>query len=51
MRCIFITHIHGDHQLGVLKIMLERDVLLPKEGHSDLTLSVITPYPKMKWML
>ena len=25
---VFITHIHGDHQLGILKIMLERDRLL-----------------------
>jgi ribonuclease Z len=24
-RCVFITHIHGDHQLGILKIMYERD--------------------------
>ena len=35
--------------------MLERDVLLPEKDesidHSDLTLSVITPYPMMKWML
>lgn len=22
---VFITHIHGDHQLGILKIMHERD--------------------------
>lgn len=26
--CVFITHIHGDHQLGVLKILHERDLLL-----------------------
>tara|TARA_B110000285_G_scaffold73910_1_gene85215 strand:- start:653 stop:811 length:159 start_codon:yes stop_codon:yes gene_type:complete len=25
MQFVFITHIHGDHQLGILKIMNERD--------------------------
>ena len=24
-RVVFITHIHGDHQLGILKILHERD--------------------------
>jgi ribonuclease Z len=28
-RIVFITHIHGDHQLGILKIMHERDLLNP----------------------
>ena len=28
LRVTFITHIHGDHQLGILKIMTERDKLL-----------------------
>lgn len=27
-RIVFITHIHGDHQLGILKLMSERDKLL-----------------------
>ena len=27
MRAVVITHIHGDHQLGVLKILAERDKL------------------------
>jgi len=30
---VFITHIHGDHQLGVLKFLCERDKLL-KERYS-----------------
>lgn len=24
-KIVFITHIHGDHQLGILKLMQERD--------------------------
>jgi ribonuclease Z len=34
MRGVFITHIHGDHQLGVIKIMLERDRLIDAQGTS-----------------
>jgi ribonuclease Z len=28
LRVVFITHIHGDHQLGIIKILAERDRLL-----------------------
>lgn len=28
LRVVFITHIHGDHQLGIIKIMAERDKLI-----------------------
>jgi ribonuclease BN (tRNA processing enzyme) len=51
-RVVFITHIHGDHQLGVIKIMLERDLLmqaLPVEQRT--TLYIVTPSPMMDWML
>jgi ribonuclease Z len=32
MRIVFITHIHGDHQLGIIKIMAERDKLVDLYG-------------------
>jgi ribonuclease BN (tRNA processing enzyme) len=34
---IFITHIHGDHQLGVIKIMYERDKILKSMGAEALS--------------
>ena len=34
LKAVFITHIHGDHQLGIIKIMLERDKLLEAQGAS-----------------
>ena len=42
---MFITHIHGDHQLGVLKILSERE----KAGATD-SIYVITPSPMLEWM-
>jgi ribonuclease BN (tRNA processing enzyme) len=45
----FITHIHGDHQLGILKIMYERDLLLEKFDPLN-KLYVVTPTPMMSWM-
>ena len=27
LRVVYITHIHGDHQLGIVKIMAEREKL------------------------
>lgn len=50
-RVVFITHIHGDHQLGILKIMKERDQLLSQMPEDKRTkLYIVTPTPMMKWM-
>lgn len=49
MRVIFITHIHGDHQLGVIKIMVERDKLIEKFDENN-KLYIVTPHPMMDWM-
>lgn len=48
MRLVFITHIHGDHQLGIVKIMYERDQLIEQavlEGRHDPNnkLYIVTP--------
>lgn len=49
-RAVFITHIHGDHQLGILKFMNERDILLQQDGIEKTKLYVVTPTPMMAWM-
>jgi ribonuclease BN (tRNA processing enzyme) len=54
-RCVFITHIHGDHQLGILKIICERDKLIAQmaaEGKdiSDNKLYIVTPTPMIDYM-
>lgn len=47
MRVVFITHIHGDHQLGVLKIMSERDKIASAESGK---LFVVAPTTMLDWL-
>jgi len=49
-RVVFITHIHGDHQLGIMKIMYERDQLHGENPDKADKLYVVTPSPMMDWM-
>ena len=50
-RIVFITHIHGDHQLGILKILSERDKLFTNsEDAIAQKIFVVTPLPMIEWM-
>lgn len=58
LKCIFITHMHGDHHLGTLKMLSERDKALcelfsPEEiekQKSKFKIYVIIPYFMEKWI-
>jgi hypothetical protein len=52
---VFITHLHGDHQHGILKILQERDSLfdesmMNQDYINDNKIYVVLPSPMMKWM-
>jgi ribonuclease BN (tRNA processing enzyme) len=44
-KVVFITHIHGDHQLGILKMIQERDKLMgdPKNHEFGKMYAVVPP--------
>ena len=47
-KVIFITHIHGDHSLGVIKMMHERDILL--STHEKTPMYIVAPVPILDWI-
>jgi ribonuclease Z len=54
IKLIFITHKHGDHMLGTLKILSEIDKIKKRRGHDtnshDGTIFLIAPKTILKWL-
>lgn len=56
LRVIFITHIHSDHNLGILDTIAERNKLLKKKYKGDIEefnknkLFLIIPYNVLPWI-
>ncbi|ORZ12300.1 beta-lactamase-like protein [Absidia repens] len=46
LRCIFVSHLHADHHLGVFQLLLKRNK--PKKAKN--TLFLIAPYDYQRWM-
>jgi ribonuclease BN (tRNA processing enzyme) len=48
-KVVFITHIHGDHQLGILKILTERDRLITEETKKFGKIYAVIPTPLIEF--
>ena len=47
LKCVFLSHIHGDHHLGLIRILQKRTKLL---GHDREPVLVIGPQLLYKWL-
>jgi len=48
---IFITHVHADHNLGLMKILSEREKVLREENIQKDPIYVVIPYNCATWLL
>lgn len=48
-KVVFITHLHGDHQLGILKILSERDRLITEETKKFGKIYAVIPTPLLEF--
>ncbi|CAO3589347.1 unnamed protein product [Absidia cylindrospora] len=46
LRCIFVSHLHADHHLGVFQLLLKRK----KMKKTSTALFIIAPYDYQRWM-
>jgi len=50
LKCVFISHIHADHHLGLIRILLKRqEALLKSEVHGD-ELLIVGPIQLLYWL-
>jgi len=48
---VFITHVHADHNLGLMKILSERQKILREENITKDAIFVVIPYNCATWLL
>lgn len=47
LTCIYISHLHADHHLGLVRLLLERQILMGPEAAPSL---VVAPTPVLNWL-
>ncbi|XP_066292558.1 zinc phosphodiesterase ELAC protein 2-like [Branchiostoma lanceolatum] len=50
IKCVFISHIHADHHLGLMRIFQERRRALQTLGEPQHPMYLIAPLPFMSWI-
>jgi ribonuclease Z len=50
IKCIFLSHFHPDHHLGVIQILLEREKAFKRLGQMYRPVTVLCPYSIKQWL-